>query len=352
MAADIFQIGELLGITAIISALVSAAVNFVLEQWKFKKERAEAKQEEHLKYSVENYPRFSEVLTEVIHGLNFSRNARLSFLQGAATQEEFEERATDLLYLLGRLLAFEQEFREKQGQIFRLATQSGEILTEFLYKLGKNNLQITDEQEIYLPQTMRGKTLKEFRETAKTDPELGKIRSLIEKNIDALYPARFTAQNFDTLSRLLMNEIQSIRIPGYERQPISLSKPDQDYIEAVKRVPTVFFSRESLDQLGIPLRIWVYNHWNHDIRFGKNEVQLVVEPHSGGADSSKVEMSLFDPDDRSRKKQFELKPGQTLAAEWNRKWNNGEPKAGDVCRITYLPNSENPASRLRLTYTR
>jgi hypothetical protein len=59
MSSDFFtQLAEVVGT----SAIVSAAVNFGLEQWKFKKERVAARQEEHLKYSIENYPKFAAVL--------------------------------------------------------------------------------------------------------------------------------------------------------------------------------------------------------------------------------------------------------------------------------------------------
>lgn len=343
-AIDISQIAELIGISAVVSTLV----NFALEEWKYKNERVTARQEEHLKYSVENYPLFSEILTDVVNGLEASREASIYLSKGTGSRRQLEDRLSDLLYLLGRLLTLEQRFREK-GQIFRLASQSGEILTEFLYELGKNDLRITAEQEIYLAQDVGRETLKQFRETVKTDPELGKIRNVLEEDLNNLYPIRFAIHNFEVLSRLLNTEIQSIRIPGYEREPISLSRPDQDYIEDVRRIPRIFFSRESLDDPSLPLRIWVYNHWNHEITFRSEEVQLVVQADEGDP-SSRIEMDLFDPSDHNRKKQLRLRPGGTLLAEWDLKWKDGEPKSGDVCLIHYLPNPENTKWAYEIVY--
>jgi hypothetical protein len=270
-----------------------------------------------------------------------------SVLENTAAAEQFENSLTDLLYFLGSLLIFEKKFRDEQGQIFRLASQSGEILAEFLYRLGKDYLKLTAEQESYLAQTVEDKTLSRFRQTAESDVELGKIRDAIKAKVTVDWPQiRQIEQLFEALSHHLMTEIQSIRIPGYERRPISLSKPDQDYIEAIKRIPTLFFDRESKQYHTRPLRIWVYNHWNHKIMFKEDEVQFLV---GGGTGGSPIVLDMFDPDDKDQKKKLELMPGETLVAEWDRKWNNQEIEEGDKYTIIYLPDGGD--SKYELTYT-
>jgi hypothetical protein len=325
------------------SAIVSAAVNFALEQWKFKKERTSARREEHLRYSIENYPKLATILDGVVDDLFQCRNLCIHANAGEpGAYEKFDQGLLDLLYHLRQLYSFEQEFQSKQGELFRLGNQSSEILAKFLYDLGKRNLYLTSDQEMLLVQKFKDKTLEEFRRHFKapeTEPDVKEVLDVVRDAIKRVYPERLARKPFDTLSRLLLMEIQSIRLPGYERKPIPLSKPDQDYIEAVKRIPTMFFSNTSIDDANKPLRIWVYNHWNHEISYQPQEVQMrICEVMPEGNMRNEADLDLFDPSDEERRKVLSLEPGRTLMSEWDRKRKDGKDIKG-TWRIYHLPDA-------------
>jgi len=109
------QIAEVIGTSAVISAIV----NYALEELKYKKERTAARLEEHLKYSVENYPNFAMMLNRVKD--TFTECDSLYYkTKNASTASEsdvenFNNGIYDLLYFLGSLFGFEQEFLSKQG---------------------------------------------------------------------------------------------------------------------------------------------------------------------------------------------------------------------------------------------
>jgi hypothetical protein len=256
----------------------------------------------------------------------------------------------DLVYWLGNLYSFEQDFRSKQGQIFRLGNQSSEILAEFLYDLGKANLSLTIDQETLLVQKWKEKSLEDFRLIPETDAGMKEILDAIRGAVNRTYSERLARKAYDVLSRLLISEIQSIRLPGYERKPLSLSKPDQDYIAAVKRIPTIFFSNNSIDDYSLPLRMWVYNHWDHDITFGREEAQIRVylKNQKDGSLLKEVDLNLFDPNDKERRRKPRLESGETVMAEWNGKWKDGQVRKASWT-IMWLPDAEED-SRTFLVY--
>ena len=337
----ITQIAEVVGV----SAIVSAAVNFILEHWKFEQERASARQEAQLKYSIKNYPQFASILNGVVNDLSRCRNLLIAVNTGTAKPEVLEQGIIDLLYHLRQLYSYEQQFQSQQGKLFRLGNQISEELANALYQLGKTNLSLSSDDETLLMQKFNFKTLEEFREhflNAQTDPVVKGIHDTIMNVIKRVYSEKFARKNFDTLSRLLLMEIQSIRLPGYDRKPIPLSKPDQDYIKAVQRIPTMFFSNTSIDNMKVPLRIWVYNHWSREIRYQPSEVQIRVSVNVEGNIKKVADLYLFDPRDEKKRKVLKLKPGQTLACEWDRKQEDGQIAKGSF-RICHLPDAGDSA---------
>ncbi len=202
-----FQVAEVIGVSAIVSAVVNAA----LEQWKYKKERMANRQEEHLKYSVENYPNFAMILTTVndtlisCEGFNYAANGGTT--ASDAAHEDFNRGVSDLLYFLGELFKVEQDFKSKQGQMFRLTSQSWELVAESLYGFIRRDMLLSQMQCVYLAQSVQGRKLKDFRDFCKTDPEVtrmitGSISMMLKRDMGT-----YVKRSLTTLSRVLTNEI-------------------------------------------------------------------------------------------------------------------------------------------------
>ncbi|MCH8908907.1 MAG: hypothetical protein IH840_17620 [Candidatus Heimdallarchaeota archaeon] len=213
MSSESFSLLELAQIIGV-SSSVSVSISFVLNQWKSRQERASARQENRLKYSIENYPHFATVLADVSSTLQTARNS----LVANDDRQELQPSLWSLIYSVGRLYNYDLEFKREQGQMFRLGSQSMEILAKHLYEHGKQNLYLSRSQEIHLAQAVQKKTLDEFKQGAENNPTvLSVVKTLRDEVIAQMYPVRLARKNFDTLSRLLEMEILSIRLPGYER---------------------------------------------------------------------------------------------------------------------------------------
>ena len=334
------QIGELVGI----SAVVSTVVNTALEQYVYKKERMAIRLEEHLKYSVENYPRFAMILDRINDTLvtchnnyNLSLQDKTNTTDPVRAREDFNREVFDLLYFLGSLFELEQQFQSKQGQMFRLTSQTNEKVAAFFFRFIKNDMFLSPSQCVYLAQSIKDKSLKEYRNLAtKQDPELQRI---IEESIKPALQkemVKYVTRELGTLSRLLISEIDYIRLPGYKRKRIPLSLDDQEYLKLTERIPQITLG-DYVDYPK-PIQIQIYNNWDHEIIWGKEEVQFKV--YRVMDDGSEKELTppliIFDPEDQKQKKSLRIKPGQTLRAEWVRP--DDENERTGKWKIHYLPD--------------
>ncbi len=331
-----FQVAEVIGVSAIVSAVVNAA----LEQWKYKKERMSARQEEHLKYSVENYPNFAMILTRVndalisCEGLYYVANEEET--ASDITREDLYRGVSDLLYFLGTLFKFEQDFKSKQGQMFRLTSQSMEMVADSLYGFVRRDMLLSETQCVYLAQSVQGRKLKDFRDFSQTDPE---VRRMIDGSINMMLKrgmANYVKRSLSTLGRLLTNEIDRIRLPGYERKIIPLSKDQNEYIEGLKRIPDITFMDYA--DPPEPIRIQIYNNWDHEILWKMGEPQFKVCKRKENDELEELAtLEIFDPEDPSRQRRSRIGSGETLRAEWPSRPNR-EEKGEWV--IQYLPGSK------------
>ena len=332
------EIAEVVGTSAIVSALV----NFALDQWKSRKERIAARLEEHLKYSVENYPHFITILARVTDCLSTCNDLNYRVAKGMLKAVDLTQGIYNLLYFLGGLFALEDEFQSKQGQMFRLGNQSVEEVANSLYTHAKSDMYLSEsQQQVYLAQIAHGKNLKEFRQIAAKDREVRKIihesiKVMLESGTDGL-----ARRDLETLGRLLFTEIESIRIPGYVRKVVSLSKQDEDFIEGLERIPMLSFSDSNLADCAKPLEIWVYNNWGHQITWAKDEVQFrVSKEQTDGTFVQLAELEITDPNEQTFSKRLEIQPGETLVAKWRERPNVSETGRW---RITYLPDAKRPS---------
>lgn len=325
------QVAEVVGT----SAVISAVVNYALEQSRYKKEKKAARLEEHLKYSVENYPHFAMMLNRIDDTLNrvselYFKSANPPSTEATASDitskdykskhketasEKFERGESDLLYFLGKLFEFEQEFQSKQGQMFRLTSQSSEITAKRLYELFQSYTTLNETERLYLAQSVHEKSLKDFRVFAKTDHE---IQHMIDDTIPGMLKGtlRQAKRAIGTLSHLLIHEIDCIKLPGYKRKLIQLRKDDLDQIEELKNLPDIKITG-SLPSSKI--QVLIYNDWDHPINWDKNQIQLkVCKVSENGKPDNGTPLTIFDPKEKKQEKELSIKIGETLRAEWER----------------------------------
>jgi len=334
-----------------ISGIVSAVVAFVLERWKFSKEKQIEAEKERLEYSFLHYPNFCQALLDAIKA---SREAR-NLLPRAGESEKSKAAILTVLYRMGGLYLFERKFRSDQGQLFRLASHDSEILARFLYDLGKECMGMTSSrlglsssrlnmyEELYLVQMVEeAESLVDFVKIAQKDEVLGKLSEQIARGVIPSRAQEWAEKDLGTLSRFLIKEVQSIRLPGYSRDPIPLSFPDQNFIQAVKKIATVFVSRSSLNSFDTPLKIWVYNHWAEEISLGSDTPHFRVsrqETESCMQGSKVIDLDILDPVRREKKSR--LNAGETGMVLWDRCASDGQSFAGDGWyQLIYLPETE------------
>jgi len=344
------QIIQIVGISGIISALVT----FILNRIKYKKEKQVEFEERRLEYSFTNYPNFAAVLQNII---KVSREAR-NLSEDKTKFKKFEETIFTLLYYMGEIYQFEQRFRKDQGQLFRLCNYDSEILARFLYDLGKEALGMTSsrlglsssrlnmQDEQYLIQAVdNAESLEKFIQNAQDDQIIKRIQNQILNGVIPSRAQEWAEKNFGTLSRFLIKEIQSIKLPGYLRDPNPLSYPDNLYIETTKRIATVFISRNSLNTFKEPLKIWIYNHWTEEIDIAETTQFCIYSQNAESSipdpDWERVELDIVDPVTKVIKKK--LNAGETGMVEWNRKKRDGHDAKSGWYQLTYLPDTEDKA---------
>jgi hypothetical protein len=210
--------------------------------------------------------------------------------------------------------------------------------------LSSSRLNMQEEQHL-IRKVKKTESLEEFLQNAKDDRMLIKISEQIAKGIIPSRAQEWTEKNFGTLSRLLIKEVQSIRLPGYLRNPNPLSYPDEIYIQTTKRIATVFVSRSSLNTFYQPLKIWIYNHWTEVIDISTEYPHFCVysqKNESSQKESKIVELDIIDPVTKEKKKK--LIAGETGLVEWNRSKNDGQSYAGNGWyQLIYLPETEDIA---------
>lgn len=328
------QVVDVIGISAVVSGAISTAVSYAFDRLKSRSEREAARVEEHLKYSIENYPKFAAVLTDAADALWVCDGLNYRFPGGAILRDDLDRSFLDLLYFLGDLYGYVDAFQSKQGQMFRLGNQEAEMTAEALYNLSKQDVILSNAQQTYLAQLSKEKTLKEFRKFAADDPEVkriinGTIIPLLSTGIQPVL------KDMKVLARLLVRETDAIRVPGYKRKLVPMSDHDSEYQTAAQRIPELWLFEKKDGDYSQPVMVGIYNKWLHDIIWDKDDVQFRVSKlKQDGTFQDITTIDIIDPKDPTRQKHLKILSGQTLYAEWK----HPTREEGGEWRITYLPD--------------